>query len=199
MDNNQSGNFSVETKGNSKNTKMLITIVLSCIVVVAMLVLLGGFLFNKVLNISGKKGDSVAKFNKAYTAGIEVPDDAKDVRFISSTMWWSGRAEVAFTLEEDDFDDYLDNVNEKYTLSDWETDYGVTGLSVSDAKNVKASDGYNKESYVFELPNIDYEYMMVDDVDNYEVLYYKKETENRTIILASRESGRIYYYISAGG
>lgn len=169
----------------NKKTKKVLLIVFLAVLGFVLTILVIGFFFSKIINISNKKGDSVKKFRKAYTAGIEVPDDAEDLRFKSNTFWWAGHAEVAFSLEEDEFEDYLEKIGENYVLKDWETDYGVAGMKVSDA--------------ALTLPNIDYDYMMIDSVDDYEIIFYKKETETEIIILASGEDGRIYYYISAGG
>lgn len=193
MENMQSG----KKPSRKKGAKALIIISILLIIVLAFGI--GAFLFGKIFNISNKQGDTVEKFRKAYTAGIEVPDNATDLRFKTKTLWWAGTCEVAFNLKENEFEDYLDEINAKYVLPDYYTDYGVMGLKVSEARKVKYTKGYNEEINAFEIPTNNLEYLMVDNIDDYEVVYFERETETKIIILASEENGRIYYYISAGG
>lgn len=187
--NKQMENLLMENKPGEKKTLKILAIVLLAIIVGVILISIVCFIFGKIINISNKKGDSVEKFRKAYTAGIEVPDEAKDLRYKSNTFWWSGMVEVAFSLDEDEFENYLDEISKNYTLDNWDTDYGVAGMNVAEACEVEG----------FAVLTDNMKYLMVDNVDDYEVIFYKSETETKIVILASRESGRIYYNINAGG
>lgn len=205
MENNQDENLNENLNENAEANanananapqapkKKALFIIIPIVIVILIMCLCG----RKFFNISDDKGDTLAKFNNAYTAGIEVPENATDLRFKSNTLWWSGVCEVAFTLEEDEFEDYLNEINENYTLGQYYFDYGVAGLKVSDARiNQKTNESYHR-GFDFNSKNL--EYLMMEDVEDYEVIYYENETESHKTILASREKHRIYFNIFAGG
>lgn len=157
---------------NKKSSAWRVLIVLGCIVLGLVLVV-AGFCF---LFIKGSRGNDFARYqNYGGTYRLEeLPEGAQDFRYSNLRYSVGAQCCAAFTLNGDDYDNYVNSLND-VEMSPYGTGHDKVGKRVSE---VGFPDYYTMG------------YVIDDDIDDYLIIYYD-HANVFCAVLANPDTGRI--------
>ncbi len=128
---------------------------------------------------------------------FDLPEGTEDFRFRSENFGLAGRSTMALTLHGKEYDDFINDISQKYHngsisgyLYNRELDY--TGMKVSETIN-----NYDDNGSYIGFPTEQIKYVIDDDIMDYTIIYYDyydgAGASTKTIVTNSK-TGRIVFY-----
>lgn len=176
------------SKGNKSIKRIVIPLVVIAAVIVGMYMLIhyvGGLGIWRGTTQDGYYKHVINKLSYA-----DIPEEAQDFRYVCKNMGIAGISTVAFTLEEG-YDKYVADIKEKAKEAA-DDKYEVIGKKVADTYD-------NRDEYgsYMGLPKDGLGYVVDDDIDGYDVLFYGAQTGSGTYtyaIVTNPDTKRVVIY-----
>lgn len=182
--------------------KKIFTALLIVVLVIA-LVIGGIFLFGRyALGIRERNYDTYEDFKEEAMIKIfvDIPQNASDCKFYSNNIYIGKTSIYAFTLDENDYEEFLDGIIEEYQLEEEETEENVGTKSYRQWYLTKVKDANDPNYTLDNFPTyLKFEKVIDDDINDYDIILYSPQGPGSSScgLVVNPESRRVVVYGNA--